>query len=134
MRGQPGTRDYPEFPAIEAEIGYNPAKWLHTQSESGLKSGIGQTPEVATAMAIVKGIDDPKEIAYWLHVEKRTRDRQHVKKKLNQRRLAIKHGRDGFLEKETAHSPGAAHAMASTDGGQVATDGDEGEGDGEDGG
>lgn len=124
MRGQPGTRDYPEFPGIEAEIGYNPAKWLHTRSESGLDSGEGDTPELATAMSIVKGIDDPKELAYWLRVEKRTRDRDHVKRKLNQRRLAIKIGRDGFAENESASSPGHAHAMASTDGGRE-QDGDE---------
>lgn len=122
MRGQPGTRDYPDFPGIEAEIGYNPAKWLHTRSDSGLDTGIGQTPELATAMSIVKGIDDPKEIAYWLRVEKRTRDRAHVKQKLNQRRIAIKRGEEGFATNETANGPGAAAAMASTDGGQTRED------------
>ena len=126
MQGQSGTRDIPEFPGIEAEIGYNPARWLHTRSESGLDTGIGDTIELATAFSIVRGIDDPEEIAYWLRVEKRCRDRDHVKEKLNQRRLAIKQGRDGFLKDEVAYGPGEAAAMATTDGGQTPEDQEDG--------
>ncbi|CAI49757.1 uncharacterized protein NP_7056A (plasmid) [Natronomonas pharaonis DSM 2160] len=98
MRGHAGTKDVPEFPQIEDELGYNPARWLHTRSESGLDTGPGQTPELATAMSIVKGIDDPEELAYWFKVEKRCRDRDHVIRKLEQRRRAIKYGHDGFVK------------------------------------
>ena len=56
MRGQHGTANYPQFLDIVDAIGYNPAVWLHTRSKSGLDTGQGQTPELATAMAIVKGI------------------------------------------------------------------------------
>jgi hypothetical protein len=98
MRGQPGTEAYPEFPEIVEAIGYNPARFLHTRSASGLNSGEGQTPEIAIAMSIVKGIDNPEELAYWFKVEHACRARAHVIEKLEQRRRAIKHDRDGFLQ------------------------------------
>lgn len=122
MRGQPGTANNPDFPAIKAEIGYNPAVWLHTRSQSGLDTGQGQTPELATAMAIVKGIDDPEELAYWFQVERRCRDREHVIRKLDERRRAITHGRDGFLQEADADG---ADAQADPSAGVIAADGGE---------
>jgi hypothetical protein len=121
MRGQHGTANYPQFPEIEAEIGYNPAVWLHTRSQSGLDTGQGQTPELATAMAIVKGIDDPEELANWFKVERRCRNREHVIRKLEERRRAITHDRDGFLQEADADADAAVDASA----GEIAADGGE---------
>jgi hypothetical protein len=119
MRGQTNAGDYPQFPEIEAEIGYNPAVWLHTRSQSGLDTGQGQTPELATAMAIVKGIDDPEELAYWFQVERRCRNREHVIRKLEERRRAITHDRDGFLQEADADAEAAVDESA----GEIAADG-----------
>jgi len=115
MRGQTNTGDYPQFPDVVDAIGYNPAVWLHTRSKSGLDTGQGQTPELATAMAILKGIDDPEELAYWFQVERRCRNREHVIRKLEERRRAITYGRDGFLQE--------ANVTASAD--ESSADGDE---------
>jgi hypothetical protein len=121
MRGQTNAGDHPRFPEIEAEIGYNPAVWLHTRSQSGLDTGQGQTPELATAMAIVKGIDDPEELAYWFKIERRCRNREHVIRKLEERRRAITHDRDGFLQEADADAEAAVDASA----GEIAADGGE---------
>lgn len=113
--GKSGTGDYPAFPDVVDAIGYNPARWLHTTSPSGLDTGIGQTPELATPMSIVKGIDDAEELAYWFQVERRCRDRDHVIRKLEERRRAIKHGRDGFLDQAEAET--TAKSEVAADGG-----------------
>lgn len=42
MLGQHGTANYPQFPDIVDAIGYNPAVWLHTRSQSGLDTGQGR--------------------------------------------------------------------------------------------
>jgi len=118
MRGQHGTANYPQFPDVVDAIGYNPSRWLHTRSKSGLDTGQGQTPELATAMAIVKGIDDLEELAYWFKVESRCRDREHVIRKLDERRRAIKQGRDGFLQEANS-----ADAAVDTSAGEIAADG-----------
>jgi len=119
MRGQHGTANYPQFPDIVDAIGYNPAVWLHTRSKSGLDTGQGQTPELATAMTIVKGIDDPEELAYWFRVERRCRNREHVIRKLEERRRAITHDRDGFLQEADADADAAVDESA----GEIAADG-----------
>jgi len=119
MRGQTNAGDYPHFPDVVDAIGYNPAVWLHTRSQSGLDTGQGQTPELATAMAIVKGIDDPEELAYWFQVERRCRNREHVIRKLDERRRAITHDRDGFLQEADADAETDASA------GEIAADGGE---------
>jgi hypothetical protein len=70
-------------------------------------------------MAIVKGIDDPEELAYWFKVERRCRNREHVIRKLEERRRAITHDRDGFLQEADADADAAVDVSAD----EIAADG-----------
>lgn len=67
MRGG-NTRTYPSFPDIEKTIGYNPARFLQTRSPDGHNSP-GDTSDLATAKALIHGIDDIATIEAWREVE-----------------------------------------------------------------
>lgn len=97
LRGS--TREVPTFSDIEADLGYNPARFLQTQSSDGHTS-IGDTSELAMAQAVIRGIDDIETIRAWIEVEvelgcgQNGGPRQHVIKQLHQQQRQIKGNAD----------------------------------------
>lgn len=92
MRGG-ATRPYPSFPEIEADIGYNPARFLDVRA---VGDGIGETSDLTTAWALIRGIQDIATIRAWITVEvelgrgRNGGPRKKVIKRLNRRQLQIK--------------------------------------------
>lgn len=68
MRGG-STRTIPAFDDIEEQLGYNPARFLHTRSADGF-DGPGDTSELALVEAVIRGIDDTETIQAWREVER----------------------------------------------------------------
>lgn len=97
LRGS--THEVPTFPDIEADLGYNPARFLQTQSSDGHTS-IGDTSELALAQAVIRGIDDIETIRAWIEVEvalgrgQNGGPRQYVIKQLHQQQRQIKGNAD----------------------------------------
>jgi hypothetical protein len=59
------TRSILAFPEIEARLGYNPARFLDQPSQSDF----GDTSPLATAQALIRGMDDLKTVRAWRDVE-----------------------------------------------------------------
>jgi hypothetical protein len=59
------TRSVPAFGEIEARLGYNPARYLDTSD----RSRIGDTSNLATAQAMIRGMDDIETVRAWIDVE-----------------------------------------------------------------
>lgn len=66
MRGG-SSQTYPSFPAIEASLGYNPARFLDHPADA--QDTIGDTSELATAEAMIRGLDDIETVRLWIDVE-----------------------------------------------------------------
>jgi hypothetical protein len=64
MQGD-NTQSHPAFGEIEARLGYNPARYLDQPS----RSKIGDTSPLATAQALIRGMDDVDTVRAWLTVE-----------------------------------------------------------------
>lgn len=61
MRERP--RDYPSFPDIEAQLGYNPARFLDRRVGKN-----GETQEL-TAKALIRGVQTVEDLRLWINVE-----------------------------------------------------------------
>lgn len=87
MRDQ--SHDYPAFPEIEAELGYNSARFLDHEIEN-----TGCTTDL-TVPALIRGLDDIETIRAWIAVEvdlgrgRNGGPRQRVVKWLNRRQAQI---------------------------------------------
>ncbi|MWG36199.1 hypothetical protein [Halomarina oriensis] len=62
-------RDVQRYGHYTEEIGHNPARFLATRSESGRATGEGDSPELALAKSVIKGIDDTATLDAWQAVE-----------------------------------------------------------------
>ena len=76
-RGSTG-KDVPEYPAIEARIGENPARFLVDPDE--------------TTYAVIRGIEDVKRLDCWFAIEEDLGPRKEVLAALNERREALSAG------------------------------------------
>lgn len=86
MRDQ--SHDYPAFPEIEAELGYNPSRFLDHEIET-----TSCTADL-TVTALIRGLDDIETIRAWIEVEvDLERDnggpRREIITQLNRRQLQI---------------------------------------------
>jgi hypothetical protein len=61
------TRSYPAFPEIEAELGYNPARFL--DQPRSVPDHICDTSPMATVQAFINGMDESETIRAWIEVE-----------------------------------------------------------------
>lgn len=57
----------PSFPELEETIGYNPARFLDVSADA--QDTIGDTAELATAEAMIRGLDDIETVRAWIDVE-----------------------------------------------------------------
>ena len=74
--GRPSDR--PEYPAIEARIGEDPARYLYEPDE--------------TTFAVIRGINDETRLDCWFAIEEDLGPRKEVLVALNDRREAIQDG------------------------------------------
>ena len=81
----------PRYPAVEAEIGEDPARFLWTRSTDGRDTGQGDSPELALAMARIRGIRSPATVQAWINVEADLDigPRKHIIAALNRRKSAL---------------------------------------------
>lgn len=92
-----GSQDYPSFPEIESQIGYNPARFLDHEIETT------ECTKDLTVTGLIRGIQDIAMVRAWITVEvalERGRNdgpRQQVIKWLNRRQAQI--------ETDTTDSP-----------------------------
>lgn len=111
MRGQ--ARDYPSFPEIKAQIGYNPARFLDHEIKNA------SCTKDLTVESLIRGIQDVDTIRAWLTVEadlgrgRRGGPRQRVVKWLNRRQVQIEND-------ETI--PSATTTDSATGGSEAASD------------
>lgn len=59
------NRDHEEFPEIQADLGYDPARFL----DRDLFGAPGEDTPLRTALSLIKGLDDLAELQGWLDVE-----------------------------------------------------------------
>lgn len=91
---QSSSRDRPEFPEIEAEIGEDPARFLFvgevTEHGDALAvDELGDSPPLALAITRIRGIRDLDVIQAWISVEAELGPRQQVMKELNQQKARL---------------------------------------------
>lgn len=114
MRGG-STRTYPSFPEIEADLGYNPARYLAHPIDA--EPVIGETPPFATTWTMIRGLGDVYTIRQWGNIEAalgRGRNggpRQRVIKTLNDRKRQIES--DDAAEAPSQAEEHTAHAAQS---------------------
>lgn len=81
----------PRYPEIKAEIGEDPARFLWTRSADGRDTGQGDSPELALAMARIRGMRSLETVQAWVTVEADLDigPRKHVIGALNRRKSAL---------------------------------------------
>lgn len=107
MRGGK-ARTYPSFPEIEAEIGYNPARFLAQPIDK--VPVIGETQPFATTWIVIRGLQEVHTIRQWCNVEaalgrgRTGGPRKRVIKKLNERKRQLKTDDAAQAPAEADHS------------------------------
>lgn len=109
------TRTYPSFPEIEADLGYNPARYLAQPVDAD--PVMGETATFATTWAVIRGLQEVHTIRQWCTVEaelgrgQNGGPRQRVIKKLNERKRQIEH--DDASQAPSQAEETTAHAAQS---------------------
>lgn len=83
MKGGSNGRSYPDLPAIEERVGYNPARFL-----------LGSMP----IEPLLKGETDIDALDAWKDAERKTANRDGVLERIQQRINAVEIGERGFVQ------------------------------------
>lgn len=88
------SSDYPEFPEVEEQLGYNPARFLDQVGKTG------KTKEL-TAKGLIRGLESVEHCRMWINVEADLHDgpRKQVARWIGSRQVELKHP-DGIEESE----------------------------------